>query len=174
MVRKASVRPRGRPGYVESPEDLHGLSYYIRRAEDLLAGLTDAKESLTLEDRVMLDRHLARAREIAPKPEPLTISEKRAISCRHQLSALARRDPVLVHIRKGFSGAEYSFTRTLKLAIQTMGPKICSDIKATALSITCEDQNEGNNEGNEAQDRQNPSPPTCLHIRFLLSWRWGA
>jgi hypothetical protein len=79
MVRKASVRPRGRPGYVESPEDLHGLSYYIRRAEDLLAGLTDTKESLTLGDRAMLERHLARALEIAPKPDPLVFKDKRAL-----------------------------------------------------------------------------------------------
>lgn len=70
---------QARAGYVVSPEDLHGLSYYIRRAEDLLAGLTDTKESLTSDDRAMLERHLARAREIATKPEPLTISEKRAL-----------------------------------------------------------------------------------------------
>jgi hypothetical protein len=62
-----------------APKDPHGLSYYIRRAEDLLAGLTDTKESLTLDDRAMLERHQARVREIAPKPDPLMISEKQAI-----------------------------------------------------------------------------------------------
>ena len=79
MARKATRRPSGRPATSRAPKDPHGLSYYIRRAEDLLAGLTDTKESLTLDDRAMLERHLERAREIAPKPDPLTISEKRVI-----------------------------------------------------------------------------------------------
>ena len=60
-------------------EDPHGLSYYIRRAEDLLAGLTATKESLTPDDRALLERHLERAREIAPKPDPLALKDKRAL-----------------------------------------------------------------------------------------------
>lgn len=79
MARKATGRPNGRPATSRAPKDPHGLSYYIRRAEVLLAGLTATKESLTLDDRAMLERHLERAREIASKPDPLTISEKRAV-----------------------------------------------------------------------------------------------
>jgi hypothetical protein len=72
------LEPLWRAEAAKSP-DPHGLAYYIRRAENLLAGLIDTKESLTLEDRALLERHLAPVREIAAKPDPWALKDKRAV-----------------------------------------------------------------------------------------------
>jgi hypothetical protein len=112
MARKATGRPNGRPA-TSAPKDPHGLSYYIRRAEDLLAGLTDTKEGLTLDDRAMLERHLERAREIAPKPNPLTISEKRVIHTFVEIvGALGPRLQTLRDRAKNSSAAKARAIRT--------------------------------------------------------------
>jgi hypothetical protein len=77
-VTEDPLEPLRRAEAAKSP-DPHGLAYYIRRAEDLLAGLTDTKESLTPEARALLERHLAPVREIASKPDPWALKDKRAV-----------------------------------------------------------------------------------------------
>jgi hypothetical protein len=84
----------------EKPHDPHGMAFYFHRAESLLSGR--AKIKLTPEIWDMLERHLAEARKIAAKPDPLTAREQAALYVLIEIvSSLKPRNSLLLNRATG-------------------------------------------------------------------------